>query len=107
MFFRMAATRMNRMIAYCGSDCDACPIYLATPDAWGIESVAAAITDCDGCRAGERLFAECEECEIRTCAVASGLDGCAACDEYPCDFLRPHLACDPDARARLEQIRVG
>lgn len=102
----MPAATMDRMIAYCGSDCDACPIYLATPETWGTGSVAPAITDCDGCRSGERLFAECEECEIRKCAIGRGLDGCAECEEYPCDFLRPHLAYDPDARVRLEALRA-
>ncbi len=102
----MAAATMDRMIAFCGSDCDACPIYLATPDTGDTGSVARAITDCDGCRAGARLFAECEECEIRKCALARGLEGCARCDDFPCDVLRPHLAYDPCARTQLESLRA-
>jgi hypothetical protein len=41
---------------------------------------------CDGCLSDRRwLF--CQECSIRDCAQQKGLEGCHACDEFPCAFI--------------------
>lgn len=115
---------MQRMLAYCGLACDTCPIHRATlePDAVKRRSMRAAIAreindlygmalgaedigDCDGCRMGGRLFAGCLECEIRRCAIERGVESCAFCSVYPCETLERHLAIEPGARARLEELR--
>jgi hypothetical protein len=115
---------MGSMMAYCGLPCDTCPIHLATlePDdlrrealradiarscreEYGLRLEPADITDCDGCRSGERLFSGCADCRIRPCAAGRGLESCASCDDYPCDALEEHFARDPAARARLELLR--
>ena len=112
-------------IAYCGLACESCPIHLATiekddsvkgklrieiaeqlariyqttPKPW-------IITDCDGCKVTDgRLFTGCIGCEIRKCAIEKELTNCAFCDYYACNKLARHFAIDPDAQARLEEIR--
>lgn len=115
---------MGGMMAYCGLSCDSCPIHLATlePDGptrqalradiarscreeYGLALEPGDISDCDGCRAGERLFSGCADCRIRPCAAGRGLESCASCDDYPCDVLEAHFARDPAARSGLEQLR--
>lgn len=116
---------MNSMIAYCGLDCQTCPIHLATlerDDAkrqamrvsiaricsgqYGMNVLPQDVTDCDGCR-GEtgRLFSGCVRCEIRPCAIAHKLESCAFCNEYGCDKLVQHFRSDPTAEKRLHAIR--
>ncbi len=112
-------------IAYCGLACESCPIHLATLEK--DDSVKARlrieiaeqlariykttpkpeiITDCDGCKATDgRLFTGCTDCEIRKCAIEKKVINCAYCGEYACDKLKRHFALDPDAQARLEEIR--
>jgi hypothetical protein len=115
----------DAIIAYCGLACESCPIRLATLEK--DDSVKARlrieiaeelariyktvpkpwiISDCDGCKAtGGRLFTGCTDCEIRKCAIVKQVINCAYCGEYACDKLKRHFAIDPDAQARLEEIR--
>jgi len=115
---------MDAMVAYCGLSCDTCPIHLATleedkprqqlmraaiakicAEQYGMSYRIQDITDCDGCRAGIRLFSGCAKCEIRKCAIEHRLESCAFCDDYPCERLLKHFESDPGARARLEEMR--
>jgi len=116
---------MNTIIAYCGLACESCPIHLATLEkdesvktvmrAEIVEQLARIykttpkpeiITDCDGCKVtGGRLFTGCIDCEIRKCAIAKKVINCACCGDYACEKLKRHFALDPDAKARLEEIR--
>ena len=115
---------MDVLTAVCGLPCGTCPIHLATlePDEevrrrlrseiarqcveqYGMRLEPADITDCDGCRAGGRLFSGCRDCRIRPCAAARGVESCAFCDDYACDVLLEHFARDPTARDRLEELR--
>jgi hypothetical protein len=112
------------MLAVCGLACGTCPIHLATrePDEgkrgalraeiarqcveqYSMPMAVADVTDCDGCRAGGRLFSGCRNCRIRPCALGRGLEICAACEDYACAVLLEHFARDPTARDRLEQVR--
>ena len=115
---------MNNMIAYCGLNCDSCPIHLATleedkssqkkmrvsiarlcSEQYGINLKPEDITDCDGCRADTgRMFSGCRNCEIRKCASQKNLESCAYCPEYACDKLKEFLRREHDAQARLEEI---
>ena len=116
---------MDPWLAYCGLPCDSCPIHLATlePDdrkrqelrtaiarlcteQYGVPLDPLAVTDCDGCRAGGRLFSGCRDCRIRPCAVARGLDSCAFCADYPCAVLEEHCRREPLARDRLDRVRA-
>ena len=112
-------------IAYCGLECETCPIHLATMEkndsvkarmrieiAEQLASIykttpkPGIITDCDGCKAIDgRLFTGCTDCEIRKCAILKKVTNCAYCSDYACDKLNRHFVIDPGAQARLEEIR--
>jgi len=113
------------MLAYCGLSCETCPVHLATlePDSgkkqvlrgdvarmcqemYALNLTADQVEDCDGCRVGARLFSGCRECLIRRCAAGREVETCADCMEYPCPTLELHLAREPQARARLEALRL-
>ncbi len=116
---------MDPMIAYCGLNCQSCPIHLATlePDSgkqqsmrveiarlckeqYGMDVTMRDVTDCDGCCAqAGRLFYGCAKCEIRKCAVGRELTSCAFCTDYACEKLLQHFQSDPSARMRLEAMR--
>jgi hypothetical protein len=115
---------MDTMIAYCGLDCDTCPIHFATleqdehkqqtmraeiaqicTEQYGMNLQAQDITDCDGCRTGVRLFSGCASCVLRKCAMGKKLESCAFCDEYTCENLQKHFEMDLAARIRLEELR--
>ncbi|PIU44497.1 MAG: hypothetical protein COS95_08700 [Ignavibacteriales bacterium CG07_land_8_20_14_0_80_59_12] len=116
---------MDTMIAYCGLDCEGCPIHLATLEQdhskqramrleiaricsqqYCMDLLPQDVTDCDGCRSQTgRLFSGCTRCEIRKCAIDRKLTSCAFCVNYACDKLRKHFDTDPAARTRLEVIR--
>lgn len=116
---------MESTIAFCGLDCDNCPIHLATletdPDVkvrmrneiadmlakiYYTTPKPEIICDCDGCRLVDgRLFTGCANCEIRMCAMENNLENCAYCGSYACDKLKRHFAIDPGAQANLEGIR--
>ena len=116
---------MVSWIAYCGLDCERCPIHLATLEQdprkqrqlrvhiaricrqeYGLELHPEDITDCDGCRSGSgRLFSGCARCKIRACARSRDLTSCAICADYGCEELLNHFKTDPSARTRLENMR--
>ncbi|MBR4266564.1 MAG: DUF3795 domain-containing protein [Bacteroidales bacterium] len=87
---------MNKMIAFCGLDCEKCDAYIATQnnddvlrqktaDLWSklnnIEIYPEQI-NCDGCRVNGRktVFCECF-CTIRRCGLQKGFDTCGDCAE--------------------------
>ena len=118
---------MNDLIAYCGLDCQGCPIHLLSLErdeqirqkmkieiaqicreqyGYGSEFTAENITDCDGCRAESgKLFSGCEKCEIRKCAIKKGFENCAYCNDYVCEKLAQITDHSPEAKARLDVIR--
>jgi len=115
---------MDKIIAYCGLNCAACPAYVATQsgDPAALERVAAEwrvafhapdmtaeSIVCDGCLAniGGRLASYCGMCEIRACAIERALPHCAACADYGCSKLEGFLAGAPEARETLEQLRTA
>ncbi len=112
------------MIAYCGLACNTCLIHLATleldhlkqqsmrasiaqtcVEQYGMNLQAQDISDCDGCRTGQRLFAGCASCKIRMCAMEQNIESCAFCHDYACERLRKHFEADPTARPRLDALR--
>ena len=44
---------------------------------------------CEGCLSKYRdtRFMHCQQCEIRDCTEDKGIEGCHACDEFPCAFI--------------------
>jgi hypothetical protein len=118
---------MGNMIAYCGLDCEECPIHVATLELdqakqqtmrieiaricsqlYGMQLLPADVTDCDGCRLqSARLFSGCARCEIRKCAIDKKLASCGFCADYECEKLLKHFATDPEAHTRLDAMRLG
>jgi hypothetical protein len=116
---------MNPMIAYCGLDCQSCPIHLAAyepseskrremrisiaricSEQYGMNLLPEQVTDCNGCRSNTgRLFSGCLHCEIRPCAIDRKLESCANCVEYVCGKLQNHFKDDPSAQIRLQTLR--
>ena len=117
---------MDTMIAYCGLECDSCPIRLATLEKdemrqqemresiartcnehYGMHLKPEDVNDCDGCLANTgRLFSGCLSCAIRKCVIGRNLESCADCPEYACDNLKTMFRSDPSAEARLNKIRI-
>lgn len=95
-------------LAPCGLYCGVCAIYLARRDRNrklqekllqlyrgetpgkgklpGAEQLTAEEIGCDGCLAQNR-FMHCQQCEIRACVLARGLEGCHQCDDFPCRYI--------------------
>lgn len=117
---------VNGLIAYCGINCLTCPVHVATltmdeakrtrlresvaticREKYGMTVTFDDITDCDGCGVpGGRLFSGCAQCRIRTCVERRHLGGCAQCTEFGCGLLREQWKDDPEAEARLAEIRT-
>jgi len=116
--------KINPIVAYCGLACDTCPIHVATleqdeakqrsmraeitktfVEQYGMSIQIKNITDCDGCRAGTRLFSGCAKCEIRKCAMERGIESCAFCHDYARQKLLKFIGAEPSARARLEELK--
>ncbi len=105
----------DRMTAYCGKDCLACPVHQATME--GSEALRSWISSvylehfdrrlesvrCEGCLSDGCLPGA--ECKVRRCAVQLGIKSCAECDEYPCGRLEGILAGDPEALDCLNALR--
>jgi hypothetical protein len=116
---------MDKIVSYCGLDCQTCPIYLATrienkdkqvkaraelaqicKEQYGMSYTPEDITDCDGCQTNAgRLFSACSGCPIRNCASQKGIRNCAYCTEYACEKLDVFFRTDPMAKTRLDGIK--
>lgn len=110
----------NKILAYCGIDCGACPAYVATQnddDALRAETAGKwselyqverklADINCDGCPGDSgRLFVYCGACEVRRCAREKNIATCAVCPDYSCARLDAFYALMPTARKLLEELR--
>jgi hypothetical protein len=83
------------MLGYCGVNCEECPAYKGTVAAdmsllekasqvFGNGAHSAKEWVCLGCTPAEQPFLAkaCAKCEMRTCAIAKGVENCAACADY-------------------------
>ena len=108
---------MNKLIAYCGLDCEACEARTATinnDDAlrakvakrWselnGV-TITPEMIHCVGCRVDGVKTPYCDSiCPIRQCALGKGVATCGACEEMEkCEKLGMILGNNPDARRNL------
>ena len=115
---------MKPMIAGCGLDCTACPVFIATRENSDEkrEKVAREWSklfkyefkkedmNCEGCKsAGGRLFGHCANCDIRKCVSEKKIENCAHCGDYACEKLAAFLTFlpNPAARQNLEKIRAA
>lgn len=118
-------------LAYCGLNCQTCPIFIATArddDAlrqetarewanlyagilktFGIESLKLEDMNCHGCRNDSGRFFACEKCPIRPCCQEKSFVTCADCHEYEsCDILKGFYSFDVHrpAKDKLDKIRA-
>jgi len=106
------------MLAYCGINCNACPVFVASQadDAHQKAQVAALWSKrykmnltpddiaCDGCRTSDgKLFSHCKTCFIRNCAVSKNVNTCRDCEVYACEELSRLFVSAPDAKRNLER----
>lgn len=109
---------MNRMIAYCGLNCEDCDARKATlhnddelrektAELWtklnGVE-ITKEMINCMGCRADGVKTPYCESlCAIRKCAVTRGIPTCGACSELTnCETVGMILSNNESARQNLK-----
>ena len=107
------------VLAYCGLNCNECPVYLASI----VNNVAAQIqlareysTDtckfskedmyCLGCHSDTVSPKMCGDCQIRICGMKKSYGSCAECDEFPCSTLRENLDDSSDNMNNLKQLVI-
>lgn len=97
-------------LAYCGFNCEECPVYVATEQGNTAmkEKLATEYTTpncafvaedmtCEGCKA--EVFSEkiCGFCEMRLCGIEKEVGNCGLCALYPCSKIETYI---PTAKTR-------
>jgi len=112
---------MEKLIACCGLNCDACDARIATlqdsdelrkatAETWkkmyNAPEIPFEAINCTGCRMEGVKFTHCEStCDIRKCVRSKGFATCADCAELEvCTIVGPILAGVPDARENLRSL---
>ena len=86
----------EKMIGYCGANCHLCAarsddiaVRQKLVDGWrkflGHEMYTAENVKCDGCLSDGKLADPL--CKIRPCALEKKNQGCAYCDDFPCEKI--------------------
>ncbi|PWB56496.1 MAG: hypothetical protein C3F06_01010 [Candidatus Methanoperedenaceae archaeon] len=119
-----------KTLAYCGLNCEDCPVFVATAnndnglrektasdwsklygaqlsDYLGKNSLSPEDMNCSGCQSQSGLFIGCMNCPIRTCAQEKKFISCASCNEYEiCGILNGFFSIHRNAKENLDRIRV-
>lgn len=111
----------EKVIAFCGIDCAACPAYIGTQtgdeellaktaEEWSTDDEALAPEDviCYSCTQTEkRLFTWCKHCRMKDCCREKDIPNCAYCDEYACEDLKKlwNMVESQGPRKTLDDIR--
>jgi hypothetical protein len=99
------------VLGYCGIDCAECAAYKGTvsTDLELLGKAAGSYWDgaysapewvCLGCTPADQPFLAkfCAQCKIRICAMAKGVQNCAACSDYEtCRILHDFIRGEPEA----------
>ena len=109
---------MNKMIAYCGIDCEKCNAYLATINnnqelrkktakLWAKLNNAPILPEhinCQGCRVEGIKTVFCDSmCNIRQCALKNGVATCGDCSDLErCQTVSAILKNNPSALKNLK-----
>jgi hypothetical protein len=94
-------TDREHLVAVCGLNCGACPMYLGTHsnDAQKLEALLKQFASrptklakedllCDGCLGGNRLASFCRNCAIRLCPQGkTNVVRCSDCQDFPCSRI--------------------
>ena len=108
---------MEKMIGYCGIDCNKCDVYIATindddelraktAERWSElnrVTITPDMLNCVGCRCdGVKTYFCSDMCEIRKCAEAREYDSCGSCGEAPtCKKLAMIIGNNEEARKNV------
>jgi len=109
----------EKMISYCGIECDDCPLMIVTLEddqeqlemtarwvrqEWNVSEATWENIRCEGCK-GDGIKADlCVNCTIRNCVMSKGLDHCAECESYlNCRKLKRVHRDAPEAKIRLDK----
>ena len=111
------ACSMNKMIAYCGLNCEKCDAYIATKNndnalrektakRWSKLNnapITAEMINCNGCRGNGVKTIFCESmCQIRKCASKNDFETCGDCSKMnECKTLAEILSHSQDAKENL------
>ena len=109
---------MNKMIAYCGLDCEKCDAYIATKNndqalrektakLWSELNKAPILPEhinCEGCRMDGKKTVYCDSlCAIRQCALKKDVTTCGDCLEMEqCPKVGAVFSHNPQARKNLK-----
>lgn len=105
-------------MAYCGFDCGACPIFVATESGndalkdelatrYSVESKRLDRSDikCCGCKSELSLVHSfCGKCVYRLCARKRGIGSCGECVDYPCIEITSNSALSKNSIETLDAI---
>ena len=104
-------------LAYCGLNCNECPVYLVSISKNTAEQIRLAneySTNnggfskedmyCLGCHSDTVSQKMCGDCEIRLCDAKKSYGSCAECEEFPCSKLEENLGANSDNLNNLKQL---
>lgn len=84
----------KELVSPCGLYCGVCGMYLATlkddhklrEKLSAVYGIPADMINCRGCLS-DTVFPYCRECAIKRCASEKQIEGCYACDAFPCEHV--------------------
>jgi len=108
-------------LAFCGLDCNECPVFQATRADDQAQKVWLAMEysapsdcfhpsdmTCLGChQQSHPLSKMCRACEIRRCASQHVLNTCAECYEFPCVLIERFVPVETDNRNKLDEVNAN
>lgn len=89
------------LAAPCGLYCGVCGVYIAHREnnpkfkerlrdfyQKGLGAATLTVDDisCEGCLSGV-ISIFCQTCQIRSCAIEKGIEGCHQCSDFPCEYI--------------------
>ncbi|MFX1477314.1 MAG: DUF3795 domain-containing protein [Promethearchaeota archaeon] len=109
---------MEEKISFCGLDCLACPVYIATQqgDSHALERIAFNWSNgelkfnpdeinCVGCTVDGQHMSWCDICPVRKCGTGKKIKNCAYCIYYPCEELGKVFERSPGVEENLDKIK--
>ena len=91
----------KELAAPCGLYCGVCGVYIAHREnnlkfkerlrdfyQKGLGAATLVVDDirCEGCLSGV-ISIFCQTCQIRSCTIEKGIEGCHQCSDFPCRFI--------------------